>query len=680
VSAFAAASAYRAKGWSGTLPLPPGQKAHPPAGFTGYDGQWPTDAQVSAWMAADHNLALRLPPVVIGLDVDAYAEKPGGRTLETLTAGWGPLPPTWTTTSRDDGASGIRLYRVPTGIEDWPTEAGPGIELIRFAHRYAVVPPSVHPEGRQYRWLRPDGSTANGELPGLGDLPELPPGWLAGLTGHGADGEHVKPGSRAEWREKSKQAVPWLAALPRGEPCKYVARLAASLEAAARREDGDAYDHTRDAVMALLGAGEIGHPGVLAVLDRGRATYVRTVAAERGGPKVAEAEYDRFTAGGVVRILDHPSERAGQGCDCEPATLTINGHPATLTINGHLIGSTPAINSTGNPTTDELLKLFVNVVAYVANVPDDVPWVAKPLAYFGGVSLWAGIWKGGKSTLAAQMQRARETGEAFLGWPVPTGPTVLVTEEGGVPVKHKVGNLLQLDILDRRSAVMAGLDFDGVCAALRAYCEAQSMRVAIFIDTFAVWGDLEDENDAPEVTAAISKLTMLAQETSAAIVLVHHNRKDGGAHGRGIRGSGAIPATVDIFATLDRLDDKTTSTDRILRIEGRVIEPTVLHLLFDLETKTYTLQDDGEALRDELETWLVKVPADGDGLAYTELTDTWGISRGGTYARVEMLLKLGRMRQARGKRGNATAQLHWSIPSVWVDFADRRNRGDDDDD
>ena len=117
--------------------------------------------------------------------------------------------------------------------------------------------PSIHPEtGQPYRWYRPDGTLADeGEIPGLGDLPELPAAWLVGLTGHGGNGDHVKPGSRASRRETDQKAREWITALPAGEPCRYVGKLAADLHGAARREDGNAYDTTRDAVMALLRAG-----------------------------------------------------------------------------------------------------------------------------------------------------------------------------------------------------------------------------------------------------------------------------------------------------------------------------------------------------------------------------------------------------------------------------------------
>lgn len=320
----------------------------------------------------------------------------------------------------------------------------------------------------------------------------------------------------------------------------------------------------------------------------------------------------------------------------------------------------------------DISDLFVNVVDYCANVPDEVPWASYPLAYFGGVTLLAGIWKGGKSTLTAQLQRARETGEEFLDFKIDIGPTVLVTEEGGIPVKRKVGGLHDLVILDRQRAVFRGLKFDHVLAALEEFCtRSPATPAVVFLDTFAVWGDIEDENDAPEVTGAISKLTVLAQKTNTAIVLVHHVRKDGGSHGRGIRGSGAIAATVDIFAVLEYPEaGDGQSTDRILKVEGRVLEALNRRLSFDPIARTYRLVDEEAAELARIEGWLKEVPASGLGLTTGALQETWGITRQGVKPRVEYLRSKGRMRSETGKVGNANARLHWSIPAAYVEASD----------
>lgn len=176
----AAALTYRAAGWTGVLPLPPRTKCAPPAGTTGIDGRDPSGADVYAWTESHGrgNVALRLPDTVVGLDVDAYDDRGGGETLARAEARWGALPATWRVTSRDDGLSGIRLYRIPAGLRLLGT-FGAGTEVVQHAHRYVVAAPSVHPSGAVYEWHGPDGETG---IARPDQLPPLPVAWVDALT------------------------------------------------------------------------------------------------------------------------------------------------------------------------------------------------------------------------------------------------------------------------------------------------------------------------------------------------------------------------------------------------------------------------------------------------------------------------------------------------------------------
>jgi hypothetical protein len=139
------------------LPVPYGQKYPPPDNTTGRHPT-PSKAQCKHWAKTrpNHNIALRLPANVIGIDIDDYDGKHGAETITALEEHIGEqLPPSWTITSRTGGKSGIKLYRIPGGL-DLKSILGPGVEIIRHRHRYAMAPPSVHPDGRVYRWVDPD--------------------------------------------------------------------------------------------------------------------------------------------------------------------------------------------------------------------------------------------------------------------------------------------------------------------------------------------------------------------------------------------------------------------------------------------------------------------------------------------------------------------------------------------
>src|SRR4029077_16657132 len=107
-------------GWTAVLPLPRAAKKSPPTDYTGREAKIPTPEDYARWSReySDGNTCIRMLGevevdgllwCVVGIDTDAYGEKPGGQTLAEGEKRWGPLPPTWTSTSRDDGVSCIRL-------------------------------------------------------------------------------------------------------------------------------------------------------------------------------------------------------------------------------------------------------------------------------------------------------------------------------------------------------------------------------------------------------------------------------------------------------------------------------------------------------------------------------------------------------------------------------------------
>lgn len=172
---------YRRSGWHGLLPM--NGKVPLVAGHHGRieSNPMPSDADLSQWREefAGDNIAIRIPPGVFVLDVDAYEGRPGGETLKQLSEQCGPLPATWRSSARpDDEVSGTYWFTVPP---EWrPADGFPGIDAVWVNNRYAVVEPSVHKSGNQYRWYF--GRMGDWEEAGIPDVPpELPVEWLAVL-------------------------------------------------------------------------------------------------------------------------------------------------------------------------------------------------------------------------------------------------------------------------------------------------------------------------------------------------------------------------------------------------------------------------------------------------------------------------------------------------------------------
>lgn len=332
-----AARLYRAAGWPGTLPVGhgPGQKSPPPAAFTGHGKPYPSDADVGVWEAgpeAARNIGLRMPPGVIGLDVDAgYGGKTGDVTLADLEARLGPLPPTWVSSARP-APSGIRFFRVPELLDgrpiNWPGEAGKFIEIIQPGHRYAVVWPSTNPDagGAEYRWsfnFEYEGDWPDEMLvPSPQYLAELPEAWVRGLA---------LPYDRTEKSDLADSDMAgWWAALRGGEPCPLIHRVCTKAVDDLRAENGARHETARDALSAIVRAGGEGHRGASWAMQQLRAAFAAAVGAER----VEGGEWHRLLVGAVkIAATDNPMPR--QNCPHDaPPPATALAVPEGFTVPG----------------------------------------------------------------------------------------------------------------------------------------------------------------------------------------------------------------------------------------------------------------------------------------------------------------------------------------------------------
>lgn len=323
----AAADLYLAKGWGEVLPLPPGQKTPPPSGYTGAKNVdvVPTPGDIARWKQTngDGNLALRMPRGVVGIDVDAYDGKAGQASLATAIEAWGELPSTWRVTSRLDGVSGIRFFRVPEGLH-WPSIVGPGIEMIHRGHRYAVAWPSFHPEGGQYVWLR-EGQNGPSEPPTVQDLPFLPDNWVAGLTG-GEEERQTTPAG-ASTQVLASTLEDWETA---GSPCRQVLTKVAEVDAALTGDAGSRHDRVRDRLLKVIRLGQVGHAGVGWAMDHIGELFVDTIGRDRGHG-TAEHEWQSILRGGVDLILgDLKAEEPCYGDRCEAGRIPSLDHLPTV--------------------------------------------------------------------------------------------------------------------------------------------------------------------------------------------------------------------------------------------------------------------------------------------------------------------------------------------------------------
>ncbi len=478
---------YWRAGWRGILPLPYGEKTPPPEGYTGYTGAEPSYADCTTW-AEDgiNNIALRVPPNVIGLDVDAYDGKPGGDTLMRLVDTHGALPPTYLSTSRSDGMSGIRLYRVPPGTT-FPTKL-PGIELIQNFHRYAVVWPSRHPNGQLYQWI--DERTAQPTItpPAIDAIPELPAEWVAGLLVEGK-----QQADKANLNLAEAMAI--LAEMRQGEPCRHI--LAAAGKAVA---GGDRHDSYNEAILAVLGYGRRGCPGAHMVIERLKSSFTAEIA-DRSTKTEAAAEFRRGLLGAIaivaneipgqtcpdevedyVRSLD-PTQPANPDNDSDQAPnepsaldLAVGRRLTELVVNERAKEKLATIKAGDAPTIAGL-----TLTQFLQQPDEDNQYRVQDLWPTEGRVLLAAAAKTGKTTLvAANLIPSLVDGDPFLDryttQPV-DGRVVLLNMEVGPNTLR--GWLRRSGITASDKVIVANLR--GAASALQLSSNAGRQRTASFL-------------------------------------------------------------------------------------------------------------------------------------------------------------------------------------------------------
>jgi hypothetical protein len=527
---------YIAAGWRGVLPLPPAAKSPPPKGFTGYDGAWPTDEQSAAWSKnepADANLAIRVNYGVIGIDVDAYGNKAGGRTLEEAEKRWGPLPPTFRSSSRgEDAVSGIRVYRVPEGVLFRPgikfDDLGIGhVDIIQPHHRHITAWPSIHPNGCQYRWYGLDGLVLpEGPVPRVQDLSELPPNWVGQLS-RDAVRDEAFDGSAlnrtAAQRERIDEAVyqRLIASEDNDVPDQVVAarldRALADLTSGTKSR----YDTTRDHIATLMRLKAIGRLGVPSALAQLYPAYVLEVTDTR--PQiVAEAEFLRLTEGAAALVAGSSPNRA-----------------TTEQANGD------------NASSDAAGATFTDGASFILDIPDTIPALwgdDQRVLWSEGESLMICGPPGlGKTTLAgmlisAQLGGMGDIGEQVLGLTVAPQPGKILYLAMDRPSQiarslHRQFTEIRRDVLRERLVVWQGPPPADIAANPPLLAELAELAGAsvVYLDSLkdAAVGLSEDT-----VGAGYNRARQLLLKRGVQMAELHHSVK---------RSSGSVD---DVFGSV----------------------------------------------------------------------------------------------------------------------------------
>jgi archaellum biogenesis ATPase FlaH len=212
-----------------------------------------------------------------------------------------------------------------------------------------------------------------------------------------------------------------------------------------------------------------------------------------------------------------------------------------------------------SPASATLVRL--DVARMLSEDAPPVEWLIEHVAARGHLTLLSGREKRGKSLLTLALVAACVSGGGSVaGIDCHPCRVLIVDAENGQREIHRRVRRLALDpeCGDRLSiTTSAGFDLRRNLDELRAQLQASSPDVLV-IDSFrATWAG--NENDTGEAALALDPLRRLAHEKNIAIVLVHHERKQGG-----YRGASAIGASVEHLLTLERATGDRDATRRRL--------------------------------------------------------------------------------------------------------------------
>lgn len=207
-------------------------------------------------------------------------------------------------------------------------------------------------------------------------------------------------------------------------------------------------------------------------------------------------------------------------------------------------------------------------------------WIWDGLLAPGQITLLTSMWKTGKTTLLAHLLAQRKAGGMLAGRAVAPGVSAIVTEEPAGLWQERSAKLGfgPRDCFLCRPFVGAPAlaQWQELLDYLGELHRERGVDLAV-IDPLAYFLPAREENHARLLLDALLPLRGLAQE-GVALLLLHHPRKAAGPEGMASRGSGVLPAFVDVLMEmyLAKPNDVNDRRRRLIAFSRDPATPRVL--------------------------------------------------------------------------------------------------------
>ncbi len=582
---------YWDAGWVNILPVHDGSgrpgKSHVPRGYTGIEGRgvsWPDLMSWAEGAEGRQNLGVRLQAMV-GIDVDAHDGERGAETLAKAEAELGPLPPTFSSTSRGPGPSRILFYRVPIQREPALRRRekalvdtyGPNIEILHRSHRFAVVWPSVHPDtGETYQWYGPDGQVCM--VPRRQDIPELPETWL----------DFLAPEQRPE-----PEPITAPAPLPAGESQLFAPSVHSDLRT--QREAERILAETLREFMAPDADGRATRllPRLALIAGHGIPGGFWTETQAREGIEQAAINCGYVAKHGLADLRNQVDRGLRDGA-----------------LTPWVIQADPEARTFDAAPTGRLRRALMKRSELHA-LPEPVPLIDGVL-YRSSVVVLSGKFGTYKSFIAVSWAASIASGRPWFGHAVPERlPVIYAAAEGAYGIQRR------LDAWEKRHGLIIPDDFyllsvsarinrGGDMAELEELIRETGAKVVIF-DTMHASTPGVDENDSGEMGAALDVLRGFQERHGICSILPHHT----GHAGERARGTSSIEDDADTTFVV-RLNGEDRGPDNPRTMVHRKAKDGPL--LPDLELRLTMIEGTGSGVIDTPNTFEANQLTAGDVL------------------------------------------------------------------
>ncbi|MFL5241073.1 MAG: AAA family ATPase [Gemmataceae bacterium] len=184
-----------------------------------------------------------------------------------------------------------------------------------------------------------------------------------------------------------------------------------------------------------------------------------------------------------------------------------------------------------------------------------ITWLWQGYLATGNVTLLTSQWKTGKTTLLSLLLDRMRTGGALAGFPVAAGNVLVLSEEGAAFWDERDGRLRlrgHVGLLSQPFAEALSPERWLVLLDWILALHATRRLSLVAIDSIASFLPVGVENNAGRALQCLGALRRLTQ-SGLAVLLNHHPRKGLTVPGQASRGSGALPAYVDILVEMQGL-------------------------------------------------------------------------------------------------------------------------------